>query len=229
MSPTIIYIRLSKNNKKREHAQSHRTEVELNSRTLRTASPSPSRLFRRQRHTLALFLFGEPHPSKRRAPTSRHGSAQSRAAHASPPLTSPLLPMPAPALLLPVQSPFQAHSPAPNASGAGPPHAGPGPSGLCRPPLRLGPDAEGDSLSQRGKEQPSGRGNAETLGCFPSDDSQHSSHFVVLCRLPRGPARCGRSLFSPRLRHGLVGGAEALPATLTATAGAQLWVQGFRV
>lgn len=41
----------------------------------------------------------------------------------------------------------------------------------------------------------------------PSGDPQYSSHFVVLCRLPRGPARCGRGLCSPRLRHGLVGGA----------------------
>lgn len=58
----------------------------------------------------------------------------------------------------------------------------------------------------------------ETLGYVPSGGRQHRSHFVVLCRLPRGPAWCGRGLFSPRLRLGLVGGAGALPATLAAFA-----------
>nr|XP_048288246.1 uncharacterized protein LOC125399041 [Myodes glareolus] len=53
----------------------------------------------------------------------------------------------------------------------------------------------------------------------PSGDRRHSSHLVVLCRLPRGAAGHGRGLFSPRPRE-LAGGAGCLFPPLVPPAGA---------
>lgn len=106
--------------KKKKRNKLRVTERRLNGRALRTASPSPSQLSRRQWHTPALLLF-EGTSSFQSAALQLCDSAAPSPRRCTPLLPRPpLQPTPAP-LLLPVQSLFQAHSPAPNASRAGQP------------------------------------------------------------------------------------------------------------
>lgn len=156
----------------------------------------------------------------------RLSSAQSAAVHASPPPTSPPSPR-RPRSSFP-SNPFSKHTPPPRMrpEPASPPHAGPGPSGLCRPPPRLGPDDEGHSPPQHGKEQPNRRGDAEAQGCSPQATGNAAAILLCCAGCPEvPPAWAGLVLTTPPTRTGGRGrGASRHPFRLYAN-----WTLGARL
>lgn len=214
--------------KKKKRNKLRVTELRLNGRALRTASPSPSQLSRRQWHTPALLLF-EGTSSFQSAALQLCDSAAPSPRRCTPLLPRP--PLPAHAAAPPSRPiPFPSTLPRPECVQSRPAHLTLGrglPAFAARLPGSVQTTKDTHRLST-GRNSLTGEATRRRRD-VPLRRPATQQPFCCVVPVAQRSRRYGRGLFSPRLRHGLVGGAEALPATLSASTRTGLWVRGFRV